>query len=287
MRILAIQSKGLNPENVEFKEGLQRALIRLGHEVDTYGPGHPLFETPFPVLYRDRKWDVVLLMEDYDRNRWVPNVYGLKCYRVLWSMDSHLAMQAHKAVSRRQRVDLVLTAVHDSVGEFQSTHTDAVWFPNAYPSDLIGPRDVDREHPLGHCGSWANRRGWIHALDQQVGIKKDIGVIGDSMVRAINSYYIHWNRNISHDLNCRTFETTGCGTFLLTNETPGLRQCFEVGTHLDTYETVDDCVEKVKYYMSHPDERDSIAAAGLKHAQEHHTYDVRARQLLEMLERRV
>ena len=34
------------------------------------------------------------------------------------------------------------------------------------------------------------------------------------MVDAINSYYIHFNRNIGDDINYRTFETTGCKTLL-------------------------------------------------------------------------
>jgi len=287
MMFLAIQSKGLNPDNAKFKEGLQMALVRLGHEVDTYGPGHAIYEQNFSALYQRRKWDVVLLMEDYDRSNWVPNVWGLRSYRVFISMDSHMALQSHLKACNKQKVHLALSAVWESVKAFERRDREAAWFPNAYPEDLIGPRNVQQVYPVGHCGNWANRRPWLEQLKQRVGIHMDIGVIGEAMVLAINSYQIHWNRNISFDINCRTFETMGCGIMLLTNETPGLTKLMEPGKHCVTYDTLDECVEKIKYYTEHEDERHEIAAAGLAHAQATHTYDCRAAQLVEMIERRI
>ena len=43
------------------------------------------------------------------------------------------------------------------------------------------------------------------------------------MVKAINSYKIHFNRNHSKDINYRTFETLGCQTVLVTNNTDRLK----------------------------------------------------------------
>ena len=37
------------------------------------------------------------------------------------------------------------------------------------------------------------------------------------MVDSINSYKIHWNHNLSNDINYRNFETIGCGIPLITN----------------------------------------------------------------------
>jgi hypothetical protein len=71
----------------------------------------------------------------------------------------------------------------------------------------------------------------------------------------------------------------GCGTFLLTNLTPGLEELFEVGRHLVTYEGREDLDTQISYYLAQAPEREAIARAGYAHAQAHHTYLQRARQI--------
>jgi spore maturation protein CgeB len=42
--------------------------------------------------------------------------------------------------------------------------------------------------------------------------------------------------------------------------------------------------ERVAYYLSHPDERERIAAAGQAHVYARHTYEQRMARLIELLE---
>lgn len=80
------------------------------------------------------------------------------------------------------------------------------------------------------------------------------------------------NISIKDDLNMRLFEALSSGSFQITNWLPTLDLLFEDGKHLVTYKTLDDMVEKVKYYIGHEDEREKIAEAGHKRVLEVGTY---------------
>jgi spore maturation protein CgeB len=107
------------------------------------------------------------------------------------------------------------------------------------------------------------------------------------MVEAINKYKIHFNRNISDDLNYRTFETLGCQTFLLTNDTPGLNQLFEIDKHLVTYTDINDLFEKINYYLNNETERNEISKNGYNHVINNHTFTKRMNQFIEIIKKEI
>ncbi|MBU4432777.1 glycosyltransferase, partial [Patescibacteria group bacterium] len=41
------------------------------------------------------------------------------------------------------------------------------------------------------------------------------------------------------------------------------------------YLTIDECVKKIRYYLDHPAERQSLAAAGMARARRDHTWEKR------------
>ena len=85
----------------------------------------------------------------------------------------------------------------------------------------------------------------------------------------------------------RTFETTGCGTFLLTKHTPGLEKLFKIGEEIVTYDDINDIEEKVKYYLNNESERIKIENAGYERAKKDHTYDERAKFLMKIINENV
>ena len=85
------------------------------------------------------------------------------------------------------------------------------------------------------------------------------------------------------DIQMRTFEGTATGSFLLTEWVPHLDELFEDGKHLVTYKTLDEAVEKAKYYLEHESERETIAKAGMEHTLANHTYEVRAKKILSIV----
>jgi hypothetical protein len=86
------------------------------------------------------------------------------------------------------------------------------------------------------------------------------------------------------DLNMRLFEATATGSFLLTEWCPTIGKVFEDGKHLVTYKTMDEAIEKAKYYLEHEDEREAIAKAGMEHTLANHTYQHRVKTAFDIIE---
>jgi glycosyltransferase involved in cell wall biosynthesis len=284
MRIVIIQEAGRHEKNKNFRESLNlhRSLSKIdGVESKVWGLNYPDYNTPFSEI---EKWaDVIFVIENYTSS-WLPvsEISNSKKLKIFWSIDSHCVLQQHQHLCQLLKIDVLLNSTEDYIPMFKNIVKSSHWFPNSYPDDIMGPLNIEKTVDIGFCGNTLNRGGLINYLDK-FGIKKDIFIIGDDMVNAINSYKIHFNANISNDINYRTFETTGCGTFLLTNYTPGLEKLFKIGEEIVTYDDIRDLNDKVKYYLSNNEERIKIQQAGLERSRRDHTYFERSKLLLEII----
>jgi len=79
----------------------------------------------------------------------------------------------------------------------------------------------------------------------------------------------------------RMWKVMGCGGFYLGEWVEGIETLAHDGVHCVWYRTPENAVDLVRHYLDYPDERKKIAAAGRRHALEHHTYAHRVRLLLE------
>ena len=77
----------------------------------------------------------------------------------------------------------------------------------------------------------------------------------------INLGFMAWP-DLENGWSARLYRTMGLGGFFLTRNSKGLGDCFEIGKELDVYETDGECIEKIKYYLEHEEEREAIAKAG-------------------------
>jgi len=294
MNFLFIQEAGRHDANKHFRESLclKNSINRIeGNYAEVWGLNYPKFEE-FDEL---EKWaDVIFLLENYN-SKWVPfdKIIKSKKIKVFWSIDSHMpaegingvsVLQAHVELCDKLRPDIHLNSTEYYVPYFNKNSRFSYWFPNAYPSDLISPLNIEKKYNIGFCGSILHDRAYFlnNVLDE-FNPKIDNFVIGNKMVEAINSYKIHFNRNLLNDINYRTFETLGCKTFLLTNYTPGLEKLFNIGKDLVTYDDANDLKDKVKYYINNDREREQIEEQGYLTALKKHTYDARCRYLMRIL----
>lgn len=281
MKIVIIQEAGRHEKNKNFRESLclHRALSRIeGVESKVWGLNYPDFDMSFSEI---EKWtDVIFLIENYTSN-WLPinEISNSKKLKIFWSIDSHYVLEQHKQLCRILNIDILLNSTESYIPKFDGLVKKSYWFPNSYPDEVIFPKNIEKTTDVGFCG---NDRPEIHYLDK-FKIRKDLFVIGDDMVNAINSYKIHFNKNIADDINYRTFETTGCGTFLLTNYTPGLEKLFDIGKEIVVYNDLNDLDNKVKYYLENEEERKKIAKAGYERSKKDHTYFERSKKLIQII----
>ncbi|MGN0318147.1 MAG: DUF3880 domain-containing protein [Lachnospira sp.] len=88
-------------------------------------------------------------------------------------------------------------------------------------------------------------------------------------------------RSIRTGIPLRGIDIMGAGGFLLSNYQEDYYDFFVPGEDCVLYESHEDLVNKCRYYLTHDRERSQIAANGHGKVQEHHTYDIRIRQILE------
>jgi hypothetical protein len=84
-------------------------------------------------------------------------------------------------------------------------------------------------------------------------------------------------------LNDRVPMVLGVGGFLLMDKNPGIEEVFRHGREVVFYDNHEDLMSKAVYFLTHPEERIRIATDGQKIGLEKHTYQNRARQLLNIL----
>jgi spore maturation protein CgeB len=85
-------------------------------------------------------------------------------------------------------------------------------------------------------------------------------------------------------VNDRTFHAAGCGAFQIADARPRLAELFEPDKEIVTFDSADELKDKVDYYLSHPDERQAIADAGYARAHREHTYALRLKRMLDVVD---
>lgn len=281
MNILIIQEYGRNPENQQFREclSLQRALNKLSVvDADVWGLGH----ANFPSQPDFNSYDIIVNLENYDEIGWVPDLsLYTHPYKMLWSIDAHVkGMDGYTGTFHKGQYDIILQATKDYVDK------NSVWFPNCYDEHLVFPNRKLKTTDFGFCGSLLDRKGILDNLTGRYGLQQDIFVLGNKMVDAVNSYWIHFNSNIGNDINYRSFETIGCGTVLLTSYNSQYEElgfidevnCLMYGEEQELY-------DKIEEYSGKYTQLKSIIARGYNLAKRH-TYEKRASQLIGIYERR-
>ena len=261
---------------------MQRSLQRAGHECTVWGLNYDNYSIPFEEISKGH--DILLSLENYDTG-WHPCVNSFKGLKVFWSIDSHCSLGMHLKHCQKSSYDLLLSSTQSYMGHYKNLVKQCVWFPNAYPSDFIRPHpDVHRVYQIGFCGSSIPQRDAVlDIVSKNFNLKKDTFVIGDDMVKALSSYKIAFNCNISDDINFRTFEATGAGAMLITNYTPNIEKLFVLDKEIVTYRTVDELLQKIDFYSKNEEKRESIASAGFARSFKDHSYDTRVNQIVSII----
>lgn len=80
-------------------------------------------------------------------------------------------------------------------------------------------------------------------------------------------------RSIHSGIPLRVLDIMACGGFVLSNWQPELAEYFTEGEEIALFESREECMEKITYYLTHEEKRKEIAAAGKRKVQELFSYE--------------
>ena len=109
-------------------------------------------------------------------------------------------------------------------------------------------------------------------------------ISGPDMVKVFNAAKIvlnvHADSDVGYKVNTRTYEATGCKSFLLTDRTYGMSESFRIGKELECYSNERELIELAEYFLGSEKERVEMAMKGQERAYRDHTYALRLTQML-------
>lgn len=264
-------SIGINPwypmESKEYPEKIKKLLKKRYH---------PKVGSQFI------KPDLILVVDPV-RHRFDFRSFGAPT--AYWAIDSHLKFDKHTKKTRVQDYDFLFVAQEDYIPKYKEKGCKNVyWLPLACDPEIHKHHNLPLKYDLcfvGHIGLDSPRREIILKLQKEFNMFVGQKYLHD-MARTYSQSKIVFNRAPRGDLNMRVFEALSCGRLLLTDRiNNGWEDLFIDKEHLVIYDNYEDLVEKARYYLAHPDEREEIACRGQKEVWKKHTYLHRARHLIE------
>ncbi|MGE0605923.1 MAG: glycosyltransferase [Pirellulales bacterium] len=232
-----------------------------------------------------KDFDLFLNVDDGFRYRW-PRHLRPSAY---WAIDTHL--DPEWAQTKARDFDYVFAAQRDGAAQFQAAGlATAAWLPLACDPHFHRPHEVNKEFDVCFIGNLfpGERSDLVRLLQQHFPKSLVARRYFEEMAKAYAESRVVFNRSLRNDINMRVFEAVACGSLLLTNNLSdnGQDELFRDGTHLATYRDSEELLDKVRYYLRHPEIRERIAAKGRQAAHESHTYRRRMEELLRTISAR-
>ncbi len=206
-----------------------------------------------------------------------------------WASDTHILngkpgdSYPYRLATAR-KADFVFCAQKRAVDEMKRDGIpNPIWLPHAFEPQAYPKFDLlTKKYDICFVGH-VNTRNREDALDRMFSEFPNF-YYGQQLFEAAARKYaeskISFNISMEDDLIMRVFEVMGTGSFLLTNWVPTIEEVFEDGKHLVLYRSLDEAVDKARYYLKHEDERQAIAQAGYEHVIKNHTIQNRVDVIL-------
>ncbi len=90
--------------------------------------------------------------------------------------------------------------------------------------------------------------------------------------------------HIRKSMSARMYTAVGCGAFYMCHYVKGIEEVLEPGREIITFQTEDEMMDMIRYYLKHDELRMKIAEAGRRRVLGEHTYEVRTKQMIRIIE---
>jgi spore maturation protein CgeB len=248
------------------------------------------------VLWLRENTHALLENWDHDNPFWYENtsinlLHSIASYDVFFALSKPVIPALYSIGC--PRVEYVPMFFIPDRFKIKSDLTDAD--QNRFTCDIlfIGNGSPKRAELLRHLvgydlGIWGK---WKHVLDPDDPLWNKIKgpqLNGEDYAKALARCKIGLNVLNVHNWggsNLRTYEVTGCGSFLLTEYSPEqAEELFIEGEHLECFRTPEELKQKIDFYLTNEETRNAVAIAGQKQTLSHHTLEHRLNKIIETTE---
>jgi spore maturation protein CgeB len=149
--------------------------------------------------------------------------------------------------------------------------------------EVWGPRwKLTRIHEIAH-----NHYLMTDSMYERVA--SSTRVSQQEMIAILQQSQINLNLSASsqtsqNQIKGRNFEIPACGGFQISGYAGRLEEYFQIDHEIICYKTIDELVDKIRYYLQHEKERREIAEAGYRRILKEHTYVHRFAQLFKQMD---
>ena len=307
MKILFFAPDAVRPngEGSYAHHNIRASLLQLGHQVVDYDFRHALqtmgpesMERQVKKLIRNEKPDLFFHMHCTDEVS--PELASYiadesDAISVVFFSDDDWRLQDSLAIAHRYQV--AVTTCQEAVEEYQQRGmTNVVYAPYACHPDLYYPVEGRaKEYDVTFIGQayrgrpelvrWLKEQGvnirlWGQGWEVHPALRDIAGgfLPHQAMLEVFAQSKIvlgmSWvsGDGVTLQIKGRTFEYAACRAFQLTTYDKRLKALFEEGEEIVFYRDRQDLLDKIRHYLAHPDERDSVAQRGYERALMSHTW---------------
>jgi len=182
----------------------------------------------------------------------------------------------------------IFTGCESFVPILAKTGLGASYLPFAIDPDYWDHR-LEKTVDVGFVGNLSTiynpkRAYYLKYLSNQVPMSVKTKIFEKDMAKFYNQCKIVFNLSVTPGINMRTFEALASGALLVQNAScTDIAKYFTNGQDFVAYRTPQEAVDLIKYYLNHPKQREKIARQGQKKIMEHHLYQNRADQLIDII----
>lgn len=246
------------------------------------------------------KFDLNILIDYGEDSLGIPLDWELPHPSVYWAFDTHIDEKGYQyRLNRAKQFDHVFLCHKGQIESFIKGGIDPKkihYMPVAAEPDCYRPYPIMEKYDwcfIGHLNS-GHRIDLVDRFVKEFDLGDGKGYLGwrmpqiqghnvlDDVAKKFSMSKIIINDAIKMDLNMRLWESMACGKMLLTQRIPGIEDFFKDGKDLVLYDSIDDAVEKARYYLLHDEERVAIGKSGLERILAGHTYADRTKAILDI-----
>jgi spore maturation protein CgeB len=254
----------------------ERALTQLGIKYDHFWTRD--------LAKVERKYDLYFRIDDSSFDSVTPPDMRPK---VLWANDTHLKGTMKGLLKEAKNSNFVFCPLMQGVREFAQHGIKATWLSQGCDPEIHRRLSLPRDYAIGFVGTDGGvpRKFYLQELRERY----PYSYIGHAPYLKMSEIYsrskIGFNYTNQQDL-MRSYEIMACGALLLmylTSDENSAQLGYQEGVHFVGFGHPRELFEKIRYYLTHDEERQRIAEAGYQLTVTSHRYVDRMRELFKII----